>query len=48
MGEVGAEEGSQGLCRMDSEMTLLDQIDGILAALVFALMLVEMVRGLKF
>ena len=29
-------------------MTLIDQIDGILAALVFALMLVEMVRGLKF
>jgi len=29
-------------------MTTLDQIDGILAALLFARMLVEMVRGLKF
>jgi len=29
-------------------MTTLDAIDGILAAILFARMLVDMVRGLKF
>jgi hypothetical protein len=29
-------------------MTLLDQIDAMLAAIIFALMLIEMARGLKF